>query len=120
MAEATSSIAQSPIIRITSAAHVLSMLRARQAVKAELRKHGLKVSHYAASEITSWALVYLDDHRVELMPDAIETATRWMRDGVFGKRAQKAFINAHELNSRASAATISVAKASSRLRRATN
>jgi hypothetical protein len=73
MAEATSSIAQSPTIRITIASHVLAMLHARNAVKAELRKFGGKVSHLAASEITSWARVYLDDHRAELMPDAIAT-----------------------------------------------
>ena len=35
MAEAISSIAQIPAIRITTAAHVLAQLRARQAVKRE-------------------------------------------------------------------------------------
>jgi hypothetical protein len=68
------------------------MLHARNAVKAELRKFGVKVSHLAASEITSWARMYLDDHRAELMPDAIATVERWLRDGVLGKRAQKEFI----------------------------
>ena len=84
---ATSSISQSPSITIAS--RVLAMLHARNAVKAELRKFGGKVSHLAASEITSWARVYLDDHRAELMPDAIATVERWLRDGVLGKRAQK-------------------------------
>jgi hypothetical protein len=37
MAEANRSISQSLTIRITTAAHVLSMLRARNAVKDELR-----------------------------------------------------------------------------------
>lgn len=92
MVEATSSIAQSPIIRITTAAHVLAMLRSRNAVKAELRKQGLKVSHLAAREITSWAMVYLDDHRAELIPPAIEQARAMILAGAMGKRAQKAFI----------------------------
>ena len=92
MAEATSSIAQSPTIRITTAAHVLAMLHARNAVKAELRKFGLKPSHYSAREISSWTEVFFDDHCADLMPPAIEQAQRWMLEGFFGKRAQKAFI----------------------------
>ena len=53
MAEANRSIQQSPTIRITTAAHVLAQLRARQAIKNQLRKQGLKVSHYAARNITA-------------------------------------------------------------------
>ena len=60
MAEAASSIAQIPTIRITTAAHVLAQLRARQAVKRELQKQGLKASHYSAKEISSWGRVFLD------------------------------------------------------------
>jgi hypothetical protein len=51
---------QIPTIRITTASKVLAMLRARNAVKDELRKHGVKASHLAASEISGWARVYLD------------------------------------------------------------
>jgi hypothetical protein len=40
--------------RITTAAHLLAQLRARQAVKRELQKQGLKASHYSAKEISSW------------------------------------------------------------------
>jgi hypothetical protein len=95
MAEANRSIPQIPTTaqaRITTAAHVLAQLRARQAVKRELQAYGHKVSHYSAREITSWAMVYLADHQAELMPDAIATVERWMRDGVLGKRVQKEFI----------------------------
>ena len=65
MVRATQSLSQIPTqaqVRIATAAHVLAQLRARNAVKAELRKQGLKVSHYAAREISSWAQVYLDEH----------------------------------------------------------
>ena len=55
MAEANRSIPQIPTIRITTAAHVLAQFRARQAVKDQLRKQGLKVSHYAARDITAMA-----------------------------------------------------------------
>ena len=86
------SLAQSPTIRITTAAHVLAMLRSRQAVKRELQKQGLKVSAYSAREITSWAIVFLDDHRAELIPPALAQARAMILSGTLGKRAQKEFI----------------------------
>jgi len=70
---------------------VLAQHRARNAVKAELRKQGLKVSHYAAREISSWAQVYLDDHP-NLIAEAKPVVEAWFAQGVFGKRAQKEFI----------------------------
>jgi hypothetical protein len=60
---------------------VLARLRARQAVKTELQRQGLKVSHYAAREITALASEYLAEHRAELMPSAIETITQWTLRG---------------------------------------
>ena len=42
-------------IEITTASVVLARLRARQAVKRELQKAGIKVSNYSAREISSWA-----------------------------------------------------------------
>jgi hypothetical protein len=90
MAEANRSIPQIPTIRITTAAHVLAQFRARQAVKDQLRKQGLKVSHYAARDITAMACEYLSEHRSELLPPAIETIERWTLAGEFGKRAQRA------------------------------
>jgi hypothetical protein len=78
-------------LRITTASVVLAQLRARNAVKAELRKQGLKVSHYAAREISSWAQVYLDDHP-NLIAEAKPVVEAWIAQGVFGKRAQKEFI----------------------------
>jgi hypothetical protein len=91
MAAATSSIAQSPTIRITTAAHVLAQIQAPRAVKEQLRHEGVKVSHLAASEISALARSYLIEHRTELMPPAFEQAQRWMLEGFFGKRAQRAF-----------------------------
>ena len=46
-------------IEITTASVVLARLRARQHVKRELQKAGVKVSNYSAREISSWAQVYL-------------------------------------------------------------
>jgi hypothetical protein len=88
MAEA--SIQQKALIQITTAAHCLAMLRSRQAVKAELRHRGLKLTHYSAREITSWAIVYLDDHHETLIPDAIEEARAMILKGALGKRAARA------------------------------
>lgn len=90
MAEANASLQQIPSIRITTAARVLAMLRARQAVKRELQAQGLKVSHYSAREITSWAHVFLDDHHETLIPAAIEEARAMILRGDLGKRAQRA------------------------------
>jgi hypothetical protein len=90
MAEANASLQQIPTIRITTAARVLAQLRARQAVKRELQKQGLKVSHYTAAEITSWAHVFLDDHHETLIPAAIEEARRMILSGALGKRAARA------------------------------
>ena len=84
MAEANRSIPRIPTTRITTAAHILAEFRARQAVKDQLRKQGLKVSHYAARDITAMACEYLSEHRSE----SIETITAWMLAGKFGKRAQ--------------------------------
>jgi hypothetical protein len=90
MAEVNRSIPQIPTVRITIAAHVLAQFRAWQAVKDQLRKQGLKVSHYAAREITVLAQEYLSGHRSELMPDAIAAIERMTLAGEFGKRAQRA------------------------------
>src|SRR5262249_39358283 len=77
-------------IQLNTAAHCLAMLRSRQAVKRELQAQGLKPAQYAAREITALASQYLSEHRSELMPDAMETVTRWTLAGEFGKRAQRA------------------------------
>ena len=90
MAEANRSISQIPTIRITTAAHVLAQLRARQAVKRELQKHGLKVSAYSARDISVCANVYLDDHAAELIPPALAQARAMILRGDLGKRAQRA------------------------------
>jgi hypothetical protein len=90
MAEAHQSIQQIPTIRITTAARILAQLKARNAVKRELQKQGIKVSQYSAREISSWARLYLEDRHEALIPPAIEQAQRWMLEGFFGKRAQRA------------------------------
>jgi hypothetical protein len=76
-------------IHITTASHCLAMLRARDAVKRELQKQGLKINHYTAREIKGWASVYLDDHP-ELIPPAIEQARSLILSGALGKRAARA------------------------------
>jgi hypothetical protein len=94
MVMAIQSLSQIPTqaqVRITTAAVVLAQLRARNAVKAELRKYGLKPTHYAAREIASWAQVYLDEHP-ELIAEARPVVEAWIAQGVFGKRAAKEFI----------------------------
>ena len=77
-------------IQLTAAAHCLAMVRSRQAVKSELRAHGLKPSHLSAREITSWAQLFLEDHANELIPEAIANARAMILRGDLGKRAQRA------------------------------
>jgi hypothetical protein len=90
MAEANHSLQQILPLRITTAAHVLAQLRARQAVKRQLQAKGEKVSHYAAREITVLARQYLAEHRSELMPEAIANARAMILRGDLDKRAQRA------------------------------
>jgi hypothetical protein len=93
MAEANASLQQIQVqaqARIATAAKCLAMLRSRNAVKEELRKHGLKLTQFSAAEITSWANVYLDDHHETLIPEAIEEARAMILRGDLGKRAQRA------------------------------
>jgi hypothetical protein len=87
MAEA--SIQQKALIQVTTAARVLAQLKARQAVKHALQARGLKVSDFAASEISSWGRLYLEDHP-QLFHEAIAQARAMILAGVCGKRAQRA------------------------------
>jgi hypothetical protein len=96
MAEATHTLPQIPTtaqVRITTAAHVLAQFRARQAVKQQLQRRGVKVSHLAAREITALAIEYLAAQRSELMPEAIAAIERMMLAGEFGERAQRAALS---------------------------
>lgn len=93
MVEANASLhSRNPSIYIATASHVLAQLRARNAVKAELRKRGVRVADLAAREISSWARVYLDDHP-ELIAQARPIVEAWIARGMFGKRAQREFRN---------------------------
>ena len=78
------------MIQVTTAAHCLAQLRARQAVKDQIRKQGLKPTHYSARDISVWASVYLDDHSEELIPDALARARAMILSGALGKRLQRA------------------------------
>jgi hypothetical protein len=76
-------------IQLTTAARVLATLRARNAVKDQIRRQGLKVHQYKAREITGWANVYLDEHP-ELIPATLQDARAMILEGRLGKRAQRA------------------------------
>jgi hypothetical protein len=60
-------------------------------VKDRIKAEGLKPAQLSAREITSWAILYLEDNRATLLPDAIAQAQRMILSGVLGKRAAKAF-----------------------------
>ena len=53
----------------------------------------MKVSHYAAREITALAIEYLAVHRDELIPEAIASARAMILRGDLGKRAQRALVS---------------------------
>jgi hypothetical protein len=75
-------------IRITTAAAVLAQMRARQAVKDQLRRKGEKVSRYARRDLTRLAEGWLALHQAELMPDCIARARSMILSGALGKRAR--------------------------------
>jgi hypothetical protein len=73
---------QSQMIQLTSAAKVLAQLGAKNAVKDQIRRQGLKASQYTLAEINSWASLYV--------AEAMEDAKKMILAGLLGKRAQKA------------------------------
>jgi hypothetical protein len=75
-------------IRVTTATALLAQIKARQAVKDQLRSKGEKVTHYAARDITLMAQDWLTLHSAELMPDCLERARKMILSGALGKRAQ--------------------------------
>jgi hypothetical protein len=68
-----------------------AMQLARGAVKEELKRQRVRLADVEAKEITARARDYLEAHP-ELIAEARPVIESWFRHGVFGKRAQKAFI----------------------------
>jgi hypothetical protein len=73
---------------ITMATMTEAMRRARGMVKDELKRHRVRLADVDAKDITSWALVYLDDHP-ELIADARPVIESWFARGVFLKTHTK-------------------------------
>jgi hypothetical protein len=77
--------------QMTMATMTRAMMLARGAVKEALKRQAVRLCEVDAKDISSWARVYLDDHPA-LMDQARSEIAEWFARGVFGKRAQKAFI----------------------------
>ena len=75
-----------------SAVKVLARLAAKRAVQAKLRDQGVRVTTYPYAELVRQAHEYLAAHP-ELYQQALERARRMTAEGVFGKRAQRAYLN---------------------------
>jgi hypothetical protein len=50
---------------------------AKRRVKDQLKAQGLKVSHWAAKDVTILADDYFEEHREELLAKAADSATKW-------------------------------------------
>jgi hypothetical protein len=74
-----------------SAVKVLARLAAKRAVQDDLRAAGVRVSLFPHAELMRQAAAYLYNHP-ELYQLALERAKRMTADGVFGKRAQRAYL----------------------------
>ena len=105
---AAASIQQKALIQVTTAAHCLAMLRARNAVKDRIKAEGLKPAQLSAREITSWAILYLEDNRATLLPDAIAQARGMILSGAMGKRARANLINSVQPQSEPKSTTSAV------------
>lgn len=94
MAQAIPSISRHTPLTIAQHIAMATMTRAMQvargAVKEELKKQKIRLADVEARDITSWALVYLEDHHA-LIDEARLAVSGWFARGVFGKRAQRAF-----------------------------
>ena len=70
---------------------VLARLAAKRAVQDNLRAQGVRVSLFPHAELMRQAGEYLANHP-ELYVAALERARRMTAEGVFGKRAQRAYL----------------------------
>jgi hypothetical protein len=74
-----------------TAVKVLARLAAKKAVQANLRDEGVRITTYPYAELMRQAGEYLANHP-ELYQQALERAQRMTAEGVFGKRAQRAYL----------------------------
>jgi hypothetical protein len=92
MAKAAPSISRHTPLTIAQHMAMATMTRAMQvargAVKEALKRQRVRLADVDAKDISSWALVYLDDHP-ELIAQARPVIESWFARGVFGKRAQR-------------------------------
>lgn len=75
-----------------SAVKTLARLAAKRAVQQTLRDQGIRVTTYPYADLMRQSAEYLDNHP-ELYVAASERAKRMTAAGVFGKRAQRAYLN---------------------------
>jgi hypothetical protein len=68
-----------------------AMMLARGIAKNELKKQRIRLADVDAKEISEQARHYIEAHP-ELVAQARSEISEWFARGVFGKRAQKAFI----------------------------
>jgi hypothetical protein len=95
MAEANHSLSRHTPLTIAQHVAMATMTRAMQlargVVKDQLKRQRIRLADVEAKEITERARDYLIAHP-ELVADARLSVSDWFARGVFGKRAQKAFI----------------------------
>ena len=88
MAEATLSVYEAKLrASMISGVVTIARMRARNAIKRQLRDRGLKVSHFSAKEISVLAEEYFVQHP-ELINEAAIVVERLRVEGYLGKRAQ--------------------------------
>jgi hypothetical protein len=75
-----------------SAVKILARLAAKRIVQAKLREEGVRVTLFPHAELMRLSGEYLANHP-ELYQQALERAQRMTAEGVFGKRAQRAYLN---------------------------
>ena len=95
MAEANHSLSRhTPLTiaqRMTMATMTRAMQLARGVVKDQLKRQRIRLADVDAKEVSERARDYLIAHP-ELVAEARPVVEAWFARGVFGKRAQKAFI----------------------------
>ena len=88
MAEAKQSVYEAKLrASMIGGVCTIARLRARDAVKRQLRDRGLRISHFSAKEISLLAEEYFAQHP-ELINEAATQVERLRAEGFLGKRAQ--------------------------------
>lgn len=100
MAQATPSLSPNLELehRLHCAIRTIAMQSARNEIRDAIRRQGRKLSLIPSAEINAMAKARLLQHHERLIAEAIPIIEQWLRQGFFGKRAQREWAQRANIN----------------------